>query len=220
MRARKHLAGWSLAVLGMLALDVGSARATPIQTNVTFNTIGSVDSYGVTGTPVVSFQGTPHGTMTTGSAFSLGQFQISAPPAGTTTTYLNIPFQVLFKVESVGNQVPVPNETPVVLSGFLEGTVSSADGSTANASSLKAFFNSPVYTPENYPPYPTTILPFQTGGYTNYLSITSTGDGGQPIQAAMIAEQTVPEPATLTLFTGVAAFCVWNVRRRGTRSAA
>src|SRR3954470_21280190 len=163
MNAGKRLAGRTVATLGLLVMTMASAQASPIQTTVMFNTIGSVDSFGVTGTPVVSFQGVSSGTMTTGSLFSLGQFHLSAPPAGTTSTYLNIPFQILYKVESLGGSAPSPNETPVVLTGFLEGRVSSTDGVTSS-SDLKVFFNSPVYTPENYPPYPTSILPFQTGG--------------------------------------------------------
>src|SRR3954470_16358952 len=102
MNAGKRLAGRTVATLGLLVMTMASAQASPIQTTITYNTIGSVDSFGVTGTPVVSFQGTPNGTMATGSAFSLGHFQISAPPAGTTSTYLNIPYQILFKVESLG----------------------------------------------------------------------------------------------------------------------
>jgi len=215
MRAGKHLARYSIATLSMVFMSMAAAQASPIQTTVRYNTIGSVDSFGVTGTPVVSFQGTPNGTMTTGSSFSLGHFQISAPPAGTTSTYLNIPFQILFKVESLGGSAPTPNGTPVVLSGFLEGTVSSTDGITANPSNLKVFFNSPVYTPEDYPPYPTTIVPFPTGGYTNYLSVTSPGDNGQSIQATMVTAQTVPEPGTFLLFACVAGLSLRRARRQG-----
>jgi hypothetical protein len=215
MRAGKHLAGWSIAALGLMFGTMTPAQASPIQTPVTFNTIGSVDTFGVTGTPVVTFQGVSHGTMTTGSSFSLGQFQIAAPPAGTSSTYLNIPFQILFKAESVGGAAPSPNETPVILSGWLNGRVSSADGSTLSESNLKVFFNAPVYTPESYPPYPTTVLPFQTGGFTNYLSVTSPGDNGQPIQALMITAQTVPEPGALALFACIAGLTAWKARRRG-----
>ena len=112
MRAGKRLANWSIATLGLVLMSMASAQASPIQTTVTFNTIGSVDSFGVTGTPVVSFQGASNGTMTTGSPFSLGHFQISAPPAGETSTYLNIPFQILFKVESLGRFGTVAKRDP------------------------------------------------------------------------------------------------------------
>jgi hypothetical protein len=216
MRAGNRLAWLSIAALGLWSLSMAQARASQIQTSVTYNTIGSVDGFGVTGTPVVSYQGVSNGSMTTGSAFNLGSFQISAPPAGTISTYLNIPFQILYKVESVGGAAPSPNDTPVVLTGFLEGKVSSTDGVTASPD-LKVFFNSPVYTPDNYPPYPTTILPFQIGGLTGYLNVTSPGGNGQPIQANMIAAQSVPEPDTLGLFACLAALLAWKARRRPAR---
>jgi hypothetical protein len=216
MRAGKRLAAWSIAVLGLIASSAAATQASPIQTPVKFNTTGSVDSFGVTGAPVVTFQGVANGSMTTGSTFSLGQFQIAAPPAGTTSTYLNIPFQILFKVESMGGEAPSPNQTPVVLTGFLEGTVSSKDGLTPSASNLKVFFNTPVYTPENYPPYPTTILPFQTGGYNNYLNVTGSGDNGQPIQVVMITAP-VPEPGSLAVFAGLVGLSAWRAGRRRAR---
>jgi hypothetical protein len=212
MRAGKRLRAWTIVALGLIASGEVATQASPIQ----FNTTGSVDSFGVTGTPVVTFQGVANGSMTAGSTFSLGQFQIAAPPAGTTSTYLNIPFQILFKVESIGGEAPSPNQTPVVLTGFLEGSVSSKDGLTNSASNLKVFFNSPVYTPENYPPYPTTILPFQTGGYNNYLNVTGSGDNGQPIQAVMISAP-VPEPGSLAVFAGLVGLSAWRVRRRRAR---
>src|SRR5438874_1222766 len=89
MRAGKRLAGWSIVTLGVLAANMAAAHASPIQTTVKFNTTGSVDSFGVTGTPVVTYQGVSNGSMTTGSPFSLGHFQIATPPSGTTSTYLN-----------------------------------------------------------------------------------------------------------------------------------
>src|SRR5262249_28378702 len=162
------------AALGLIGSGTVATQASPIQAPVMFNTTGSVDGFGVTGTPVVSFQGVSNAIMTTGSSFNLGQFQIAAPPAGTTSTYLNIPFQIRFKDEALNGAAPTPNQTPVVLTGSIDGSVSSTDGITAS-SNLKVFFNSPVYTPEGYPPYPTTIVPFQTGGYTNYLNVTSPG---------------------------------------------
>ena len=77
MPARKLTKGLCLAALGLLLAGLPVAHGGPIPSQIDFSTIGSVDSFNVSGTPVVSFQGAT-GTITSGTPFSLGSFSISA----------------------------------------------------------------------------------------------------------------------------------------------
>jgi hypothetical protein len=212
MLARKLTKGLCLAALGLLLAGLPAAHGGPIPSQIDFSTIGSVDSFNVSGTPVVSFQGA-NGTITSGTPFSLGNFSISAPPAGTTTTYSNIPFQILFKTEAVNGTVPAPNETPVVLTGLLNGTVSAATAGSTPHSNLTATFSAPAFIPESMPPYPVNVLPFQTGNLMNYLGVTNSGNNGQPIEANLITTSNVPEPTSIAVFACIMGLGLWHKRR-------
>jgi len=218
MLARMLTKGLCIAALGLLLIGPQIAHADPIQSQIYFSTIGSVDSFGVSGTPVVSYQGTS-GTITSGSPFSLGNFVITAPPAGTTTTYTNIPFQVLFKTEAVNGTIPTPNETPVILTGWLNGTVSEGAAGSSPHSNLTATFTTPVFTPETLPPYPVNVIPFNTGNLINYLSITNPGNNGQSVQANLITASNVPEPSSIAIFAGLAGLGLWQRRRKASGNA-
>jgi hypothetical protein len=70
-RKKSHLQ----AILTSLTLALCLAptvQADPIQ--AIYDTSGSIGTAGISGTPVVSFQGVRDGTLTTGQPFSLGQF--------------------------------------------------------------------------------------------------------------------------------------------------
>ncbi len=213
MFARMLTKGLCIAALGLLLTSPSMVQAGPIQSQVYFNTIGSVDSFNVSGTPVVSFQGAS-GTITSGSPFSLGNFVISSPPAGSTTTYTNIPFQILFKTEAVNGVVPSPNETPVVLTGMLNGTVSAGAAGSSPQSNLTVSFASPDFTPGSVPPYPVTVTPFATGDLTNYLNITNPGSNGGAVEANLTTTQTVPEPGSIAIFASIAGLGLWQKRRK------
>ncbi len=87
-----------LVAVNALALAFApAAQADPIQ--ATYTTTGSIGTTGITGTPDVSFQGVSDGTLTTGQPFSLGQFVVTTPPDGGTTTY-ETPFQITVTVTS------------------------------------------------------------------------------------------------------------------------
>jgi hypothetical protein len=219
MLARMLTKGLCLAALGLLLASPPMVQAGPIQSQIYFSSIGSVDSFNVSGTPVVSYQGAM-GTITSGSPFSLGNFQISSPPAGTTTTYTNIPFQILFETEAVNGAAPSPNQTPVVLTGLLNGTVSAGAAGSSPQSNLTATFNSPQFTPESMPPYPVNVLPFQTGSLTNYLSVTDPGNNGQSVQANLITAQNVPEPSSIAIFASIAGLGLWRRRRKASSNRA
>ena len=88
------------------------------------------------------------------SAFSLGEFQIAALQGDSSTTYNHTPFSITYLTNKVNDEAPSPNETPIVIKGFLDGTIKGA-----NQSNVTASFD------------PTSIPKFQTGLFANELKV-------------------------------------------------
>ena len=191
--------GWNglrtaVVALGIAALAATGADAAAL---MTYSTVGStIDSEGVTGTGAISFNTVASGSFSNPSSFSLGEFQVAELPEGTSTTYVNTPFHITFQSKLIDGAEPVPNETPIVIEGVLNGTVNGS-----NQSTVVATFD------------PATIIPeFVTGLYTNQLSVPdlnlslvpSTSNGGRTTaQAHLVASPNappVPEPTTIALF--------------------
>ncbi len=196
MRKSCRLAGlrtWTLA-LGLVVCTAASGRADAI---MSYDTSGSIDSSGVTGPGVISFIPITSNSFNSPSGFSLGEFQVAALPGGQSTTYKNTPFHITFLVASVNGQTPTPNETPIQVSGVLNGTVTGG-----NQSSVVATFD-PISQPT-----------FLTGNYTNTLSIPNnplslvpnSTLGGQTSAQANLATSPVtpvppiPEPTSVAMF--------------------
>ena len=193
---------WARALViaaGLTFVAAVGAGADPIVTNETFGTTGTVGTDGVAGTPVVSFQGIDAGALTTGTPFDLGKFVVGTVPEGTSTTYTNTPFAITFQNHATDGGMPSNNGTPVILDGWLNGTVGSN-----STSDLRVNFDVAAFNPEDGPPYPTTIRPFQTGSLINYLNLNQWGDNGQPIEAELNVTQAVPEPSTIVVFACIA----------------
>jgi len=144
-----------------------------------------------------------------------------------------IPFQILFKTEAVNGTAPSPNETPVVLTGWLNGTVSAGAAGSLPESNLTGTFNSVLFSPESMPPYPVNVMPFQTGNLTNYLSITNQtgnltsylsitnpGNNSGSVQANLITTQNVPEPSSIAIFASIAGLGLWQRRRKASSNRA
>ncbi len=190
-----------------------SASANPIQ--ATYTTLGLVGeaaldgtpsvpgtgATGITGMPVISFQGINNGTLTSGQTFDLGQFMVSSLPAGTSTTYTNVPYEIAFYENTLNGTNPSPNETPIVMHGFLNGTI--IGGSTPQFSST---IDPVLFSSANGPSFPTTTALFRTGGLLNGIDVTASGSNGQMIQGILNTEQAVPEPGTLAIFAVAAAY--------------
>ncbi len=166
---------------------------------------------GIDGMPVISFQGVNNGTLTDGQPFSLGQFVVAPMPAGTSTTYTNTPFQIAFTEHTVNGAAPSPNATPVVLDGWLSGTVS------ANSSSDIHIGINSVLIPVQGTAFPITIPAFRAGDYQNYLYIVSAGGTYSPIEAELNLVQSVPEPGAIVIFGLVGVALIHYHRRRSPR---
>ena len=129
-----------------------------------------------------------------GRISSLGDFQVAGLPGNQTTTYNNTPFHISLLVNQVDGTTPDPNQTPLQISGELNGTI--VGNQTSN---VTATFN-PLNNPN-----------FQTGLYENTLTIpsskslvASTTNSGQTSAEGFITSTTnthpTPEPTSIALF--------------------
>ena len=200
--------GWTGPRLAVLALVIGlapaSALADPISQTPTslneFSTSGTVGLTGISGPNVISFNSVADGTFTAPSSFSLGEFLVGALPPGVSTTYTNTPFQLSYSALKINGETPTSNDTPVIMTGVLNGTVNGP-----SQSSVIATFD-PITNPS-----------FRTGDYLNVLTIPgstislvpSTTNGGRTTaQGQLVANASpIPEPASVAVFlTAIAGF--------------
>jgi hypothetical protein len=213
----------TVLVLGLLA-QAPAALADPV---VNYSTSGTIDSTGVTGTPVISFNSVLNSTFNAPSSLSLGDFQVAALPNSQSTSYTNTPFHITYLANTVNGIAPDPNQSPVQVSGVLNGAITGA-----NQSDVKATFD------------PITNGTFTTGNWSNTISIAdnpltlvpSTTNNGQTsaqafLQSTMTSSSSsstggstdtggttnIPEPSTIALFlTSLAGLGIHRIRRRPT----
>lgn len=189
MRMVRRWSGVSKLALALSLLLLTGANVSA-GTLVTYSTSGTVGSGGVSGSGVISFKSLTDASFNSPSFFSLGDFQVAALPTGTSTTYTNTPFSITLIANQVDGEVPVPNGSPIVINGVLNGTITGG-----NQSTVRALFN------------PIGEVPFQTGEFANVLTlpvtdiylVPSTTNNGVTTAEAHL-RTTVPEPATIALF--------------------
>ena len=212
----------ALSALSILLVLGTVARADPIQETLNYSTSMTITDIGVTGTPVVGFQGVSGGSVTTtatnpfgtilgpypngvGSAMPLGTFTFSPPPGQSPTVYTDTPFFLTVTVNSVNGDPSAAVPKSFLIEGFLYGTVSS---SQTPLTTMSASFS------RDSPPdglYPRGVFgSFSSGGVDTILYVPSGGGsvflhGGIPngdfdILGVALGELEVPEPASLLLF--------------------
>lgn len=216
---------WTLATLALAAVTARGARAdvidsaaaqaeaaeaaaTPVVTDMMYATSGSIGMTGVTGANVISFIPEAASAFSTPSAFSLGTFVVGYLPPGAKTTYQNTPFTITYTALKLNGAEPTKNESPVTISGFLNGTV----GGPSSSSVVATF--SPIDNNK-----------FLTDGYLNRISVLdpqvalvpSTTNGGRTTAQAhlRVSAAPIPEPTTVALFA--TALVGLGLRRRFTR---
>jgi hypothetical protein len=210
----QDMARFKSTLPGLIAFLVITLTSDPtLQANpihATYSTSGTIGTAGLSGTPVFSFQGVSDRTLTTGQPFDLGQFVTTGPPSASGTTYVNTPFHITFTVQTLNGVATSPNGSPVVLDGWLNGTLSPNTTPFAHI-----YINTLAFSPEDGPPFPTNIAPFTTGSYVSYLSVLSQ-DLYKPIHAELNLVESVPEPGTILIF-GMVGAALTRYRRRLTR---
>jgi hypothetical protein len=194
-----------LTALGLVAATAGVGHAAPVSGTtpktdgplMTYNTIGStIGTSGITGNPVIKFIPVTGGSFLAPSNLSFGKFQIDALPTGQRTVYNNTPVAIKFQADALNGQSIAPNETPIEVSGVLNG-----EAIGDNQSTVVATFN------------PLAKAEFQTGLYKNTLGLPdtplrinpSTSNGGVTTAQAFLSNSSldpnpIPEPSTLALF--------------------
>ncbi|HEU5116446.1 MAG TPA: PEP-CTERM sorting domain-containing protein [Isosphaeraceae bacterium] len=202
MRTKHTWTGLRMSVLclGLCATLTSGLSASPSESSLSslmqFGTSGQIGTTGITGPNVISYVPVGSGSFTTPSAFSLGTFVVGYQPQGTVTSYDHTPFSITYTAQKVNGTVPTPNETPITITGFLNGSVSGPD-----QSNVVATFD-PIATPN-----------FITGDYANTLSVLdpqvslvpSTTNSGQTtaqahLEVVAAPSAAVPEPATIAFF--------------------
>ncbi len=192
--------GWTglratVIALGLVAWTATGATAAPLS----YTTSGQVDTKtGVTGTNVISFVPLNTGNnvdLSTGQTnLSLGNFVISPLAAGVTTTYKNTPFQISLLPAAYGSNATISTDSPVVLSGVLNGANSGPSSSTVTAT-----FN----------PVPNGLISLGGNGTAEFslpttsllLSPSTSNNGTTSAQGLVtLVESPVPEPSTIALF--------------------
>jgi hypothetical protein len=185
----------SVIALGLVAAVAGGAQASPL---LAYASSGTIDNgTGVTGTPGLSIDSVMGGSFMSPSSLNLGAFHAEALASGQSTTYSNTPFHFTFKALTVDGAAPQVNQTPIDVSGVLNGTLSGPSQSSVTATFDKA-------SPGSYQ--------FLTGLYSNTLTIPdsplsivpSTTNSGvttaQAILSNIAITSPVPEPSTILLF--------------------
>jgi hypothetical protein len=211
-------------MLGLLAL-APVAHADPL---INYSTTGNVDNTGITGAgPIINFANITDNTFMSPSHFSLGSFTVTALNAGQTTTYHNTPFEITMVVNQVDGVTPNPNQTPITVTGVLNGAVTGANQSdvtaTYNTISNGTFTTGSWSNTLSITDNPQSLVPSTTnGGQTSaqaFLMSTMTGSppssgSGSNTGSNLGGSTTVPEPSTIALFlTTLAGLGIHRARR-------
>jgi hypothetical protein len=206
--------GWTgfrtaVIALSLLALSTPIASADGI---LDYHTSGGPGTADISGSPAISFVPVQNGSVDTASNISLGTFVVAALPTGESTTYNNTPFSLSLIPDAYnGTSLTSADNTPTVITGYLNGTVTGA-----NQSSVEVTFN------------PLTTSAFSLGSAgagtldlsnSKELLVPSSVNGGQTTLQAQVnatataigSEGTVPEPSTIALF--LSTVCGLGLRR-------
>jgi hypothetical protein len=206
--AMRRTRGWTglrttVIALGLAAATAGGVRASTISNNpmLSYDTVGSTidNTVGVNGTPVISFVPVTGGSFLSSSNLSLGSFSVSSPGDGQTTTYTNTPFSLKFSADALNGAAISPNQSPITISGILNGQVNGP--SQSNVTATFSALSQPT---------------FATGLFSNTLAmpslvsvVPSTSNGGMSsVQVSLTSVATgspVPEPSTIVIFAAAIA---------------
>ena len=198
---------FALACLALAGADVKAAALH------TYSTSGTILSDGITGSGVISYDPVSTGSYLAPSAVGLGEFVVSTLPAGTSTTYNNTHFSLIYQPVTIDGVTFPVGASPVTLTGELNGTI------TGNQSTVVATFDpikSPVFTANgtflstlSVTNNPLNLVPASAGGSTTVQAQVSTSG---PVPA--------PEPTTMAILaTALVGFGLRQKLRSARKSA-
>jgi len=175
---------------------------------IRFNTVGTltVDQQTVEGENVIGFNNILNQGFSAPSFVSLGEIQV-IPGLGdaVTATYNDTPFILTLGVEQVNGTTPDPNETPIVLTGRINGTITGSTQSNATLTWDLDPMDLPSFQIGDYVATITKLDPVDIAPFT-------TNGGRTSIQGRIEATQ-VPEPASIAVFLAALAGG-YGLRRR------
>ena len=98
--------GWTGLRTTVIALGFAAwtASGRAHDTIINYSTSGTVESDGVVGDPVISFNSVQNASFNAPSAFSLGEFQITALQGDSSTTYNHTPFSITYLTNKVNDE--------------------------------------------------------------------------------------------------------------------
>ncbi len=203
--------GVGASTLDSTSTTDSTSLSTPVTAEMQYRTSGAVGTTGITGPNIISFVPETSGAFMAPSSFSLGTFVVGNQPAGMTTTYNNTPFSITFDTLKVNGAQPTVNESPITITGVLNGSINGP-----SQSDVVATFN-PISQPS-----------FRTGSYLSTLNVvdqslslvpSTTNFGRTTAQAQLVVSASpIPEPTTITLF--VTTLIGLGMRRRFRHQAA
>jgi hypothetical protein len=183
---------------------------------MTYTTTGSIGTTGISGSPIVSFQGVTDGSLTTGMPFDLGTLVVTPPVSGPWPTYNEAPFQINFTVDTVNGSPVMSGQTSFTIGGSVY--TSPGLGLIAQLDVFAPFKGSP----DQEHPAVSPII-FQIGSNTldlypavSLFNLGQAGSAGGPVtvQGEVDALNT-PEPSTLLIFVVCGAVAIVRRARRG-----
>ena len=200
----------ALALLSLVFVFAPPVSASPMSSLVTYDAVGQVGITGTTGPSAIGFDSQWSGSLFAPGYLDLGSFTMVNPNPGIQTTYKNTPFWISVTVKTLDGIAPVPNETPVLLAGVLNGTMYDSGYSNVIAKFSQG---------------PGSHKLFQVGQYMGFLSeisalplrITPDNNGKMRV-LGQLSLFPVPEPSSIAVFALMGLGGV-GIYRRSRRSA-
>ncbi len=230
--------GFAVALAALLAGAGSSAEAASLVSTIRYGTTGAIGSDAVSGPNVVRFVGVDQASAITpspfqagaipasipgdrGSSLDLGRFEVVAATSGAATVYDHTPFAIALRVEALDGASPVAGRDPVVVHGWLDGTVGGAHPSPLVAYfQLSGAYGLPWEPSDDVGNFAIGLVnqTLTIPGSASALALPIGPAGSTELTGVLVGDTTLPspapEPATLLIFVAAAAGLALRGRAR------